>query len=177
MVVNGFCVPNTTFDPTLTYYGPTNTAVSCLTLLSSCITCNPSPLACTNCTEGTFLNGSVCQNCPNTCATCDSTGCLTCVDGLTRNGSSCVCTGACLACGSSIAYCSTCTLTGTVVTTCLTCKAGYYLSNNICVACSVGCAVCNSSSACTVPQTSFVMLSGTPSCESSLDLYLNGNVC
>jgi hypothetical protein len=68
-------------------------------------------------------------------------------------------------------------LTGNVVTTCLTCKAGYYLLNNICVQCPVGCAVCTSSSTCTVSQNNFVILSGTPSCDSSLNLYLYGNDC
>jgi proprotein convertase subtilisin/kexin type 5 len=95
----GDCVPATLTNSTLTYYGPTNSAVSCLLLLSNCQTCSPSPLACSVCTAGTFLNGTICQNCDPSCATCDSTGCTSsCPPGLTLNGTVCECTGTCLIC-------------------------------------------------------------------------------
>ena len=93
------CVPATLTNSTLTYYGPTNSAISCLLLLSNCQTCTPSPLTCTLCATGTFLNGTICQNCDPSCATCDSTGCTSpCPSGLTPNGTACECTGTCLIC-------------------------------------------------------------------------------
>lgn len=95
----GTCIPNTSSDPNLAYYGPTNSPVSCLDLLSNCLSCIPSPLTCMSCGPGTFKNGSICQNCDPTCATCDSMGCTTtCPSGLTLNGNVCECTGNCPIC-------------------------------------------------------------------------------
>ena len=47
----------------------------------------------------------------------------------------------------------------------------------MCVACSIGCAVCTSSSSCTLPINGFTLVGGSPSCDASLNLYLNGNTC
>ena len=121
VVVGGYCVPNTASDPNLALYGPTETAVSCLALLTNCLICSPSPLACSSCQSGTFLNGTICQNCPTTCATCDITGCLTCPTGLTQNGSACICTSSCTICSNEIADCLTCSVTGNTVNSCLSC--------------------------------------------------------
>ena len=95
VVVGGYCVPNTGLDPTLAYDATTNRAVSCLSMLSSCTSCTPSPLACTVCLSGTFLSGGVCTPCSTTCTTCNSLGCITCPSGMALNVSTCVCGSGC----------------------------------------------------------------------------------
>ena len=49
------CVCDTVTDPSLSYYPITNMCVSCNGLLSNCLVCNPDPLACTTCVNGTYL--------------------------------------------------------------------------------------------------------------------------
>ena len=49
VVVGSFCACDTVTDPTLSYYATNNMCLSCTTLLSNCLTCNPDPLACTAC--------------------------------------------------------------------------------------------------------------------------------
>ena len=87
----GYCVPNPS-DPNLVYYGPTDSAVSCLSLISNCLSCGSNTLACSSCGAGTFLNGTICQNCDPACSTCDALGCTgTCPTGLTYNTTSLAC--------------------------------------------------------------------------------------
>ena len=176
--VGGDCVPNTAVDPTLFYNPATNSAVSCLTLLSDCTACTPSPLTCSACLSGTFVSGGVCLPCPTTCATCDALGCTgICPTGLTLNGTACICGTSCTLCQSGISNCISCTLSGGVADTCLVCMPGFYLSGNLCLACVPGCATCSDSTTCLTCLPTFQMVGSSCVCLSSLDLYQNGNVC
>ena len=65
------CVCDTSSDSSLYYDTSTQMCVSCLNFLSNCLSCTPSPLACTLCADGTDLNDTVCLNCPSSCGNCN----------------------------------------------------------------------------------------------------------
>jgi proprotein convertase subtilisin/kexin type 5 len=66
LLPNGtFCNCDTGTDPTLSYYSVTNLCISCVNLLTNCLTCNPDPLECTACIDGSYVDNLVCVNCPS----------------------------------------------------------------------------------------------------------------
>lgn len=81
------------------------------------------------------------------CATCDETGCLTCIVGYYLNGQTCTaCDTGCLVC--------------TGASTCTTCKNEYYKkSENTCSVCPIeNCALCKSSTECYRCSTDYYLL-------------------
>lgn len=67
LVVNGasFCACDILTDASLYYFAATNQCYQCTNFLSNCLTCQPDPLACTLCQDGTYTSGSVCNVCPS----------------------------------------------------------------------------------------------------------------
>jgi len=149
--------------------------VSCLDLLSNCLICNPDPLACTSCADGTYPSGGICMACPADCATCDSTGCLTCPFGTTLSNSNCICGTACQDCQASSLNCVSCTLdpaTG-LLSSCFSCLPGYYVAADgvSCSPCPSRCITCSSGSVCLTCTDSYVLIGASCQCDSSLNLY------
>lgn len=47
----------------------------------------------------------------------------------------------------------------------------------MCYSCSTGCAICTSSTVCTLCKQTFTLSGGSCSCDATLDLYPNGETC
>ena len=61
------CVCDTSSDPTLYYDENAQICTSCINVLSNCLVCQPNPLACSSCVNGTYLNVTVCLTCSSSC--------------------------------------------------------------------------------------------------------------
>jgi hypothetical protein len=175
VTVGTACGCDTLSDPLLSYDTDRNTCYPCTTLLSNCLSCNPDPLACTLCAPGTYLSGTVCLNCPTSCATCDLTGCLSCPSGMTPQGLSCVCDTACSRCSVTAANCLSCSLTASgVLTACSSCLPRYQLALDgvSCDPCPSGCGTC-SGGACSTCLSTFSLQGPLCKCDSSIGLYIS----
>lgn len=154
-----------------------NTCIMSTSCPAKCASC--SDAGCGGCLSGYFLNqNQECQEeCVLPCATCSSTNasfCLSCLEGYSLSGISClanttcsvsqtcvVCplgytlvnttttsqiSQVCLLCESS-SNCARCSASNS--SQCTSCPSGTYLNGTICLSCSLGCAVCIGLNSCT----------------------------
>ena len=116
----------------LSYYS------KCFSCALGCAVCqNQSPLNCSSCLDGYYLINTQCLSCSQSIP-------LT-ISGLSYSG---------------ITGCAICNAptSGAIIPTCTQCSSGYLISGNSCIACPSGCAICSSSTTCTVCSLGFTLL-------------------
>jgi len=178
------------------YDSATNLCKLCSTIFSNCTTCNSTNcLSCSSgilssgqcisgCANGTYLYNQQCVNCPQYCATCNSSQyCTNCSSPATiyynnlcytvcpfgsysaGNNTCAMCVSPCLTCNTST-NCSSCVSSYYYYNyACVTtCPNTTYTSGNNCMSCPTNCSTCTSSM-CTNCSTSFVLYNGA--CNSS----------
>jgi hypothetical protein len=138
-----------------------NTCTDCPAPCSACIAadrctaCSDSSLlyeaACVDdCPLSTFVNSTVCVNCPDGCLSCNSSACSRCLEGWLYDAGKCLkhcpvgkfeVDEGCTECAEG---CSQCTNS----TVCSECTSQYFLSNSSCLECPYPCANCSSASSC-----------------------------
>lgn len=114
--------------------------VACGVAIINCQTCVTAlPTNCSACDVGFSLSadGLLCYACDLNCASCDASGCLSCNNGYTLNGTVCDCGPTCQTClAGSGGACSDC------LPNCQGCAAGWHLVGTNCIACSVSLTDC-----------------------------------
>jgi proprotein convertase subtilisin/kexin type 5 len=195
------CIPGYDYDVSIVntrYCGCTSLdcTVNCptTTLIPACTYCNVSPIQCLGCAPGHYYSSpSDCNFCPFTCATCNSSVCITCKPTFNLISGKCVCNTAlqqyfevvnqvCTACGSldplctsTINCCTSCVnnvhaVTGLPIgTTCTACPVGWYPdpfgTNQVtCAQCPSTCTACNNALSCISCQPSYLIVGGSGVC-------------
>ncbi|EWS75215.1 leishmanolysin family protein (macronuclear) [Tetrahymena thermophila SB210] len=153
-------------DSKYTYDSTTNTCKSICH--ASCKTCtNPDDAnACSSCFDGSFLNGSTCQQCQAPCQNCQNTGsnCLSCIAGYQfKSSNTCeiICSSSCQSCSKPLDDKS-----------CTSCSDGYFLSGTQCLPCQAPCQNCvDSANKCLscISQTDYKFVVSNNSCQMICD--------
>ncbi|KAL4502619.1 hypothetical protein ABPG73_014376 [Tetrahymena malaccensis] len=153
-------------DAKYTYDSSTNTCKSNCHI--SCKTCsNPDDAnSCSSCFDGSFLNGSTCQQCQSPCQNCQNSGsnCLSCVSGYQfkpQNTCEIVCASQCKTCSKPLDSKS-----------CTSCPDGYFLSGTECLPCQAPCQNCvDSANKCLscISSTDYKYISSNNQCQMICD--------
>ena len=134
---------------------------TCAFCIPPCMSCNSSSY-CHTCIAGYYRSAAgVCTNCPPGCLSCNtSSRCQSCDTGYFLDSG----TRTCQKCSLLSANCRECT-----ASVCLVCEMEYYMNSTSCAECSQlvpNCAICNSTSFCSVCFSGYYVtgLTSTASC-------------
>lgn len=122
--------------------------------LNNCMTCS-SPSICTKCQDSFYIKDSVCKTCSSLyafeeCAKCTESECLEC-----KPGSYLHKPHFCLFCPAFLSNCVECT----AIDKCKKCQSGFFVFEDNCKTCAVGCSECISEAAdkCTICSAGFYL--------------------
>ena len=142
-----------------------------------------SPLHCTECEDGYYLEDFQCKACDSSCERCSGTAdnCISCFEGqYLKEG---VCTDKCglgyyiddgNVCYSCPVECTQCLSAAN----CISCQTGYYLDGGACLPCSGDCLTCRiAEDNCTSCASPLLLQSGSCVNECSSNYYLQSTTC
>jgi len=166
---------------------------TCVAAIPDCAICaiNSGVTYCASCNKGFYLlaNSLSCGACAIGCQVCTGpTVCTTCATSFILNAGVCECQtsallyftpNTCTSCSTINPKCISCTSNAPLTTTCTSCVSGYYPSGISCLACSLHCTTCTSSTNCVLCGPTFIVVLGACACNNNIGLFLSvtGSSC